>query len=92
MGVSNLTLSEKGILTFLTFFFIMIILCFLFTFSEIVLFIYFAFSMLIVILLREGTDKTSIYDVQGESQNFCLCVHAANYKFVFIKNTAFSSR
>jgi len=25
--------------------------------------------------------------IQGESQNFCHCLHATNYKFVFIKNT-----
>jgi len=30
--------------------------------------------------------------IQGESQNFCHCVYATNYKFVTIENTAFSSR
>jgi len=31
--------------------------------------------------------KTVVLLIQGESQNFCHCVHATNYKFVFIKNT-----
>jgi len=30
-------------------------------------------------------------DIQGESQNFCHCVRATNDKYLFIKNTAFSS-
>jgi len=32
------------------------------------------------------------FHTQGESQYFCHCVHATNYKFMFIKTTALTSR
>jgi len=34
------------------------------------------------------TSITSIIleNIKGESQNFCHCVHATNYKFVFINS------
>jgi len=42
--------------------------------------------------LRKDTTSTEGTPIQSESRNFCYCTHATNYKFVFIKNTEFSSR